>query len=425
MSSRTTFETLHDARWRAVGTRFLRHRPWIAALGALGNGAIGLASDTPRPQLAAMGGSAAVLVVAFAAEALVLRRRPLHARWLATSLWLTALAIGGGCALGGGLESPMLPLLFAPVTVGLAAFGRGRASVALGLLAVAILAALAIAPLPWPPLPAPQRAWMIAWSTLASLALTGLGVTGLVEAYRSVGRSLDRMRSEVIDEAARRARDQETLGANVAHELRNPLTAVKGLVQMLAKRPSQDPRDARRLEVILGEVERVERTLEEYLSLARPLADLATVSLPARALIDGVAEIVEGRASARSVRVACSGDAGEVVADPRRVREALLNLAQNAIEAMPHGGSLAMSVSRDGDRVVIAVCDDGEGMSPEILARAGTRFATGREGGSGLGLALARSVARQHGGELQIESAPGAGTTVRMVLPGTGGSGAE
>lgn len=416
------FDTLRAARLRAVGTRFLRQRPLVVALGATVQAALLSSSGAPRGQVVAVASATGAMVVAFAIEAWVLGRRALGERWLATSLALTTLAIGAAALLSGALESPMLPLLFAPVTVGLAAFGPRRGATAMLVIAALVLVALALVPAPFAAIPMPQRGWMTAWATLVALALVRLGVVGLVEAYRSVGETLDRMRGDLIEEAARRARESEALGAKVAHEIRNPLTAVKGLVQMLARRPA-DQRDERRFAVVLGEVERMETILSDYLSLARPLADLAPAPMRPRALIEEVAAVVEARAAERGVEVRCEGDAGEVVADPRRLREALLNLAQNAIEAMPDGGTMTLAVTRQGERVRMEVRDTGGGFDERVRARAGEAFVSGREGGTGLGLVMARSVARQHGGELEVGGGEG-GAVVALVIA-TSGAGGE
>lgn len=410
------FHALHSARLRAVGTRFLRQRPLVACVGALGQGLLLASSAAPRAQAVAIALAMSGTVLAFAVEAWVLARRPLGERWLGTSLALTVLALGTGAALSGGLDSPLLPLLFAPVTVALAAFGpRPGASATLGLTAV-VLALLAIVPLPFAPIPSPHRGWMTAWSTLLALTLARLGVVALVDAYRSVGERLDRMRAELVDEAARRARESEALGAKVAHEIRNPLTAVKALVQMLARRTA-DERDRRRFDVVLEEVARMELTLSDYLSLARPLVDLAPVPIQPRALVEEVSAVVEGRAAERGVEVRCEGDAGEIVADPRRLREALLNLAQNALDAMPSGGTMTFAVAPVGEGARFEVRDTGGGFAPELRARlgAGEAFASGREGGTGLGVLMARSVARQHGGDLEIRDADG-GAVVALVI---------
>ena len=126
--------------------------------------------------------------------------------------------------------------------------------------------------------------------------------------------------------------------------------------------------------------------------------------------------MLSGRADGARVRLSARGDAS-VEGDPRRLREALLNLVANAIEATPPGGEVAVEVRPVGDQVEIEVRDTGRGIAPETLRRLGTPFFTTRAEGTGLGVALARSVIAQHGGALRYESEPGKGTTARATLP--------
>jgi signal transduction histidine kinase len=106
-----------------------------------------------------------------------------------------------------------------------------------------------------------------------------------------------------------------------------------------------------------------------------------------------------------------------VTGDPRRIKEALLNLVANALEATPRRGSIEVRVFGDGDDAVIAVQDTGAGIAPDVLARLGTPFFTTRQGGTGLGVVLARAAIRQHGGDLRFESEVGRGTVATVRLP--------
>ncbi|MCZ7678293.1 MAG: ATP-binding protein [Sandaracinaceae bacterium] len=234
---------------------------------------------------------------------------------------------------------------------------------------------------------------MLAWSSAISLALLWLGVTGLVDAYVATARVLDRMRVDAIDQAAERARHAEAWGAKVAHEIRNPLTSIKGLVQLVARK-NEDARDARRFEVVLGEVERVEGILDDYLRLARPLRDLSLESARLERIVSDLAVLFEARASASGVTIALALEPAPAMVDPTRVREALVNLAKNALEAMPAGGTLTLRACLAGERAQVEVIDTGPGIDPELLARLGDAFVSTREEGTGLGLALARGVAR-------------------------------
>jgi signal transduction histidine kinase len=213
----------------------------------------------------------------------------------------------------------------------------------------------------------------------------------------------------------------EQLGLDVAHELKNPLAAVKALAQLGLRDPREAPAHAR-LGMIEHEVERMQELLQRRLSSARTAAP--TRPTPARAthvelgpLVSRILLSLSALASIGQVRLTARGDA-TVEAEPRRIEEALLNLVANAIEATPPGGAVAVEVRQAGKEVEVAVQDTGRGMASDTLARVGTPFFTTREHGSGLGVVLARSVLTDHGGSLRYESAPGRGTTAVARLPG-------
>jgi two-component system sensor histidine kinase HydH len=126
--------------------------------------------------------------------------------------------------------------------------------------------------------------------------------------------------------------------------------------------------------------------------------------------------VLSARADGARVRLYAEGDA-TLEADPRRLKEALLNLVVNAIEATPPGGEVAVEVRPAGEGAEIVIRDTGRGMAAETLRRIGTPFFTTREEGTGLGVVLARSVIAQHGGSLRYDSEPGKGTQVRVELP--------
>ncbi len=411
-------DPLRAVQLRAVATRFLRTRPWVVAVGALGNALLLVHSGAPGHQLAAVGACFSLLVSGFVLEAWLLRSRTVTERWLLASLLATALLIGVGAALTGGIESPFVPILFVPIVIAFAAFGRTRGTLAISASAACVVALLALLPEPLrgPAVAASHRGAMLAWSSAISLALLWLGVTGLVDAYVATARVLDRMRVDAIDQAAERARHAEAWGAKVAHEIRNPLTSIKGLVQLVARK-NEDARDARRFEVVLGEVERVEGILDDYLRLARPLRDLSLESAGLDRIASDIGVLFEARASASGVTIALALEPAPAMVDPARVREALVNLAKNALEAMPAGGTLTLRACLAGERAQVEVIDTGPGIDAELLARLGDAFVSTREEGTGLGVALARGVARQHGGDLEIESEPGRGTRAVLWVP--------
>lgn len=413
----TSLDLLRTRERLRVGTRFLTLRPRIVALGVLANAAFVVTSSAPSAQKLALALAFGVTVTAFFAEAAWLARHALTERWLLWSLFLTLLVLATGALFSGGLVSPLLPLLFAPVVVGFAAFARAAESVLLlGVAAVALLALALTAPLAaFPPLPSPALLYMLLISALMSLALLAVGVISLVDAHARIGAELERMRADALREAETRAQSVEHLGAQVAHEVKNPLTAVRGLVQ-LVQRKVEDARDRERLDVAVGEIDRSLELLHGYLSFAKPLVDLALAETDLRALLDDVAGMLEARAHERNVAIAVSGAPLRVLADRQRLRDAVLNLALNAITAMPQGGELTLRVQGSAERAAIAVQDNGVGMPAELLAELGKAFVSEAEGGTGLGVLVARAVARQHGGVLRYESKPGVGTTALLEL---------
>lgn len=212
-----------------------------------------------------------------------------------------------------------------------------------------------------------------------------------------------------------RARQVEQMGVKLAHQLKNPLSAVKALVQLGLRNPAESP-SHQRLAVIEGEITRMQEILLGYLASGGSLRPLARTHVDLGALVSDTLLELSARADGAGVRV-CSRGGASVEGDPRRLKEALLNLVVNGIEATPPGGEVLVEVRPRDRQIEIAVRDTGRGMSPQTLRRLGKPFFTMRQGGTGLGVALARSVIAQHGGSLRYESAPGRGTTARATLP--------
>ncbi len=208
----------------------------------------------------------------------------------------------------------------------------------------------------------------------------------------------------------------DEMGVKVAHELKNALTGVKALLQ-LGLRNAAESAAHPRLALAEREVARMQRLLDGYLSASRPLDEVARAPVALGPLVAETLLLVAKQASDARVRLGARGDAA-VEADPRRLREALLNLVANAIEATPPGGDVAVEVRPSAGGAEIVVRDTGRGMRPETLRRLGTPFFTTRQEGTGLGVALARSAIARHGGSLRYESQPGKGTTVTATLPG-------
>ena len=403
-----------------VGASFLRVRPWLVA-GPAGATLIAMLwAEAPPTRIALVVAVQFGMLSFFIWEAVGLARAGAAAyvspRRLGWSLALTVTALGVVSLLTGASRSPMLPMLLAPTGIAYAAFGARPGGLRfLGYLVgwLVLLAGFSAFD-PWPPLPAP----VLRLTSLVAVGLAAVllwyGVAALTTAHAAVAADLDRLRHVALREAALRVRDLEAVGAKVAHELKNPLTAVKALTQLQAR---ADPQAAERDRVIQAELERVTSTLEAYLSYARPLDDLRWRTVEPRVIVESVAAALEGRAAAAQIDVQVRTDAGDAVLDPDRVRDALLNLASNAVDATPHGGRVVLQATFEPLQVVLTVADTGVGMDPATLTRVGTPYFTTRDGGTGLGVVLARTVAHQHGGRLTYESRLRRGTIARMTLP--------
>lgn len=326
-----------------------------------------------------------------------------------TLLLTTAL----GVAVTGGIHSPLFFTIAAGYFATVLIIGERRQTrLLLGATGVAVLA-LAFLPDAWtgPGMAPPVHALLTALSVLgvgASLA----PVHAVVQRRRD---ELARAREEMASEALARAQSLERVGSKLAHELKNPLTAVKALVQLGLRSPAEAASHPR-LEVVEKEVGRVQDILQNYLSFARPLQEVRPRPVELGPLVSDTLVVLSARADGARVRLFAEGNA-TVEADPRRLKEAFLNLVVNAIEATPPGGEVAVEVRPAEEGAEIVIRDTGRGMPAETLRRIGTPFFTTREEGTGLGVVLARSVIAQHGGSLRYESEPGKGTQVRVGLP--------
>lgn len=202
----------------------------------------------------------------------------------------------------------------------------------------------------------------------------------------------------------------------VAHELRNPLSAVKIALQTVGHGETLAAKDATRLRIALREVGTIERVLELVLEWARP-----SQLTPVDTTLDAVVELVE--ASIHEALDQCGTalevevEAARVSVDAPRVAFAVSELVRNAAFASPQGDPVHLRCATEQGGLVFEIRDSGPGLGEEALARAFEPFWSGRARGVGLGLAVARDVARRHGGDLTIENATPRGCVARLTLP--------
>jgi signal transduction histidine kinase len=331
----------------------------------------------------------------------------------------------------GGLASPLL-LAGLPILAGASVTLPSRfqrtvffSSCAVGFTSLALLSHTPVGDLP-PPLAShdsrPSAEYLIiAFAslafTLATISRFGLYVSS---AYERVALELATRREELCSEGEDRTRALEGVAARLAHEVKNPLAAIKGLSTHMA-RNATDPKSAERLAIVAAEADRLQSIVESYLSFSRGLEELHVAPTRPHDIARELALLLETRGADAGVTFEVTGSAEvELNADARKIRQVLLNLVLNAMQASPSGEKVTIDVGRacsvDGF-LRMKVIDRGAGMTKEVLERIRKPYFTTREGGTGLGVAVARGLVEQHGGHIAWESAPGKGTAVMVDLP--------
>jgi len=215
---------------------------------------------------------------------------------------------------------------------------------------------------------------------------------------------------------------------NVSYELRTPLNAIVGFTEILDNRYFGDltERQAEYVECILQASTHLMALIDDILDLATIEAGYMSLDLQdveIASLMEALAEVAAERAeqAGLKIEVDCPNEIGSLLADTVRLRQALFNLVSNAIQFTPAGGTILLSAERTDDEMLLSVSDTGIGIAPEDQERVFQRFERGdpsaRESGTGLGLALVKSLIELHGGSVNLESAPGQGTKACCHLP--------
>ncbi|HEY3364286.1 MAG TPA: ATP-binding protein [Symbiobacteriaceae bacterium] len=207
------------------------------------------------------------------------------------------------------------------------------------------------------------------------------------------------------------------LAAGAAHEIRNPLTSIRGFIQLVQARAAAA--EGEFFQIIINEIDRIDGIIRDLLLLARP-TDLERVPTSLAGLLNEILVLGESKFKEQNVWVTADIDpaAETVTVDPKMFRQLLQNLVINALQAMPFGGTLRLTVrSAEPSGVALEVADTGVGISLENMKRLFVPFFTTKEEGTGLGLALCYSIVQAHGGRIDVESHEGLGTTFTVTLP--------
>lgn len=204
------------------------------------------------------------------------------------------------------------------------------------------------------------------------------------------------------------------MAAGIAHEIRNPLASMSGSIQMM-RGGDADPMQARLMDIVLREIDRLNQLISDFLQFARPSPpDLREVDLAE--LLAEVQTMFDNRGEAARLVIEVDEPCG-VWADPARLRQVVWNLLLNAADAMPQSGQITIRAERREDDVRIAVQDDGVGMAPDVIEHIFDPFYTTKPEGTGLGLAQVHRIVEEHAGTLEVDSRPDVGTTFTVVLP--------
>lgn len=221
------------------------------------------------------------------------------------------------------------------------------------------------------------------------------------------------------------------LAAGLAHEIKNPLAGIQGVVDILIRRRDKNDPEREALEGVRHEVERIDSTVRALLDRARPrLVSVRTSSLSdivVRAINLARAQLANTAQGDRNVSIEFDPpvDPITIAIDPAQIEDAVLNLIINAIEAVDGDGTVTIQVARSEnersegfeDEAVVEVKDNGRGISEEDINRIFNPFFTTRPGGTGLGLPAVRRIARAHGGRVEVSSSPGRGSSFTIHLP--------
>ena len=239
----------------------------------------------------------------------------------------------------------------------------------------------------------------------------------LAAAFNQMTRDLKQSRDQLIQ--AERLATAGKMSASFAHEIRNPLSSMRMLAQMLMQKPEMSQeRHQQSLRYILEEIERIDTIVKGLMDFARPTA-LNLVQQPLPPVLKAVLDLMEANLAHHKIELVLdlSTVTPEIQFDSDKLKQAFMNVVLNAMEAMPQGGVLEVSILTEADRVGIKVVDTGIGIPEEDLGQLFEPFFTKKTRGTGLGLANVKRILEEHGGSVEIESTLGEGTEVLLWLP--------
>jgi two-component system sensor histidine kinase HydH len=232
----------------------------------------------------------------------------------------------------------------------------------------------------------------------------------LEQVYTELRQNVDRLKKTERLTAAGQ------LSASLAHEIRNPLASISGAAGILARGQASAESRAECLDILTKESQRLNKLLTNFLEFARPRLPRLQ-STDTEEMVRSVTALAQHNTKSLHVVVEMQPETREVQCDPEQIKQLLLNLILNAVQATKQGDVVTIRSFFEGDLYCVEVCDKGQGISPEAQESIFEPFFTTKETGTGLGLAIASNIATQHGGTLTFRANHGQGTIFRLQLP--------
>ncbi|MEK3883492.1 ATP-binding protein [Paenibacillus sp. PL2-23] len=261
-----------------------------------------------------------------------------------------------------------------------------------------------------------DRFWSHLEDTLILYAIQGLMAAAFVYAIELVHRHYQ-MQEEVV--RSEKMRLVSEMAASVAHEIRNPLTSVKGFIHLMGGAEVSPEKRAFYKDICFTELERAENIISDYLSLARTEPEtVETIDLNEEASY--LSNILLNYTNLNNIKLYIALQDSvplQTRGDRSKLRQALINIGKNAVEAMPDGGSLELRTEVRLDKATLSISDTGVGMTPEGIARLGTPFYSTKEKGTGLGTMISFSIIKKMDGKIEVDSEPGKGSKFTIILP--------
>ena len=202
------------------------------------------------------------------------------------------------------------------------------------------------------------------------------------------------------------------MAAGVAHEIRNPLTTIKGMLQL-----SKDQLQSDHYKLVMSEIDRMNFIVSELLVLGKPhVTHYSEIEL--MSILDDILKLFESQAVMNGISITRDiKSCGNIYCDPNQIKQVFINILKNAMEAMPYGGNIHVIVDIKGSEQLIRFVDNGEGIPQDVLNKIGQPFCTTKKDGNGLGIMMVKKIIDSHNGKIQFNSQVKSGTTVDIRLP--------